>query len=78
MPLFACHCHPSFICSNRPPTPAAYAADSPLTCTLPRCLAHLCRYNPRVPLASQLNISGPLLSRFDVVILLLDQVGSIA
>ncbi|KAI7846329.1 hypothetical protein COHA_000166 [Chlorella ohadii] len=31
------------------------------------------RYNPRVPLASQLNISGPLLSRFDVVILLLDQ-----
>ena len=27
-----------------------------------------------MPLASQLNISGPLLSRFDVVILLLDQV----
>lgn len=37
-------------------------------------LNHLRRYNPRVPLASQLNISGPLLSRFDIVILLLDQV----
>lgn len=33
------------------------------------------RYNPRLPLASQLNIGGPLLSRFDIVILLLDQVG---
>jgi DNA replicative helicase MCM subunit Mcm2 (Cdc46/Mcm family) len=32
-----------------------------------------CRYNLRVPLTSQLNISGPLLSRFDIVILLLDQ-----
>lgn len=32
-----------------------------------------CRYNPRVPLTSQLNISGPLLSRFDIVVLLLDQ-----
>lgn len=31
------------------------------------------RYNQRVPLAAQLNISGPLLSRFDIVILLLDQ-----
>lgn len=31
------------------------------------------RYNPRVPLSSQLNIGGPLLSRFDIVILLLDQ-----
>lgn len=30
------------------------------------------RYNPRQPLAAQLNISGPLLSRFDIVLLLLD------
>ncbi|KAL4423819.1 hypothetical protein ABPG75_001120 [Micractinium tetrahymenae] len=31
------------------------------------------RYNPRLPLSAQLNISGPLLSRFDIIILLLDQ-----
>lgn len=30
------------------------------------------RYNPRQPLAAQLNISAPLLSRFDIVLLLLD------
>ncbi|KAL4853474.1 putative DNA helicase MCM9 [Chlorella vulgaris] len=30
------------------------------------------RYNPRLPLASQLNMGGPLLSRFDIVILLMD------
>jgi DNA replicative helicase MCM subunit Mcm2 (Cdc46/Mcm family) len=29
-----------------------------------------------VPLTSQLNISGPLLSRFDIVILLLDRTDS--
>lgn len=31
------------------------------------------RYNPRLPLSAQLNIGGPLLSRFDIIILLLDQ-----
>ena len=30
------------------------------------------RYNPRQPLATQLAIGGPLLSRFDIVLLLLD------
>jgi DNA helicase MCM9 len=30
------------------------------------------RYNPAVPLEEQLGIGGPLLSRFDVVLLLLD------
>ena len=32
------------------------------------------RYNTRRPLAEQLNISGPLLSRFDIVLLLLDDI----
>jgi DNA replicative helicase MCM subunit Mcm2 (Cdc46/Mcm family) len=49
--------------------------------SLPSCpsLRQLCwlapipRYNPRLPLTSQLNISGPLLSRFDLVVLLLDR-----
>jgi DNA helicase MCM9 len=31
------------------------------------------RYNPRKPLGDQVNLSGPLLSRFDVVLLLLDE-----
>lgn len=31
------------------------------------------RYNPRQPLAAQLNLGGPLLSRFDIVLLLLDE-----
>ena len=31
-------------------------------------LPSLCSYNPRLPLTSQLNIGGPLLSRFDIVV----------
>lgn len=35
------------------------------------------RYNPKRPLTEQLNISGPLLSRFDIVLLLLDDINPI-
>ncbi len=35
------------------------------------------RYNPRRPLSEQLDISGPLLSRFDIVLLLLDDMNPI-
>lgn len=35
------------------------------------------RYNPRRPLSEQLNISGPLLSRFDIVLLLLDDMNPV-
>jgi DNA helicase MCM9 len=35
------------------------------------------RYNPRRPLSEQLDISGPLLSRFDIVLLLLDDMNPV-
>lgn len=35
------------------------------------------RYNPRRPLYEQLDISGPLLSRFDIVLLLLDEMNPV-
>lgn len=58
-------------CDQHRVRPACKLVDPMPTCLPP---GRLRRYNPRVPLASQLNISGPLLSRFDVIILLLDQV----
>lgn len=45
----------------------------PPVCALSAMAWPLRRYNPRLPLSAQLNIGGPLLSRFDIIILLLDQ-----